>query len=168
MSRIANAIGVALFAALFCVFIIQIIARFVFNQPLAWTDELAVVLYIWMVLWCASFVVRAREHVMFDLAYNAVSPAVQRGMGLVGAITLAGLMGYALAGNWDYIWFMSREKTPVLNISFFWVFLPFMFLLASLVVRNVWSVWTVLRQAQDERSVNQDERSINQDERSAA
>jgi TRAP-type C4-dicarboxylate transport system permease small subunit len=87
---------------------------------------------------------------------------------LVGSITLAGLIGYALAGNWDYIWFMGREKTPVLDISFFWVFVPFMFLLVSLVVRNVWSVWTVLRQAQDERSINQGERGVGQDERSTS
>ena len=86
-SQFANTIGVALFAALFVNFIIQIAARFVFNMPMAWTDELAVVLYIWMVLWCAAFVVRAREHVMFDLAYNAVSPAVQRAMRLAGFST---------------------------------------------------------------------------------
>lgn len=147
-----NAIGVALFGALFCVFIIQIIARFAFQKPLAWTDELAVVLYIWTVLWCTAFVVRDREHVVFDLAYNAASPLVQRVMRLVGSITLAGLMGYGLAGNWDYIWFMRREKTPVLDIPFLWVFMPFMFLLLSLVVRNVWVVWSTLRQAQGERS----------------
>lgn len=150
-SKTANAIGVALFGALFLIFIIQIIARFAFNYPMAWTDELAVVLYIWTVLWCAAFVVRDREHVMFDLAYNAASPIVQRVMRLMGSTTLVGLVGYGLAGNLDYIWFMRREKTPVLDISFLWVFMPFMFLLVSLVVRNVWSVWTTLRQAQGER-----------------
>jgi TRAP-type C4-dicarboxylate transport system permease small subunit len=138
---LANAVGVALFAALFCVFIIQIVARFVFNSPLAWTDELAVVLYIWMVLWCAAFVVQGCEHVRFDLAYNAVSPLGQRVMRLVGSVALVGLVGYGLAGNWDYIWFMRREKTPVLDISFLLVFVPFIFFLVSLVLRSVWSVW---------------------------
>lgn len=148
-SKAAGAVGVALFAGLFITFIIQIIARLVFNQPLAWTDELAVVLYIWTVLWCASFVVRTREHVMFDLAYNAASPLVQRVMRLMGSATLVGLVGYGLAGNLDYIWFMRREKTPVLDISFLWVFVPFMFLLVSLVVRNVYQVWLDLK-ARDE------------------
>ena len=146
LASLANAVGVALFGALFCVFIIQIIARFAFNHPLAWTDELAVVLYIWTVLWCAAFVVRDREHVMFDLAYNAASPLVQRIMRLVGSIILASLVGYGLAGNWDYIWFMRREKTPVLDISFLWVFVPFMFLLVSLLMRNLYSVWLDLKE----------------------
>jgi len=140
-SDAANAVGVALFGALFCVFIIQIIARFAFNHPMAWTDELAVVLYIWMVLWCAAFVVQGREHVRFDLAYNAASPLGQRVMRLVGSATLVGLVGYGLAGNWDYVWFMRRERTPVLDISFLLVFVPFVFFLVSLVVRNAHSVW---------------------------
>jgi TRAP-type C4-dicarboxylate transport system permease small subunit len=149
---IANAVGVALFGALFIVFIIQIIARFAFNHPMAWTDELAVVLYIWTVLWCAAFVVRDREHVMFDLAYNAASPLVQCVMRLVGSMALAGIVGYGLAGNWDYIWFMRRERTPVLDVSFLWVFVPFMFLLVSLVMRNLYAVWQTIRQTQRERS----------------
>ena len=32
-----------LFAALFLVFVVQVAARFGFNQPIPWTDELAVV-----------------------------------------------------------------------------------------------------------------------------
>jgi TRAP-type C4-dicarboxylate transport system permease small subunit len=158
IQSLANAVGVVLFAALFCVFIIQIIARFAFNSPLAWTDELAVVLYIWTVLWCAAFVVQSREHVMFDLAYNAVSPFVQRLMQLIGAIVLASLVAYGLAGNWDYIWFMRRERTPVLDISFLWVFVPFMFFLMSLVVRNIWVIWTVLRQALHVRCIKHNDR----------
>ena len=151
LNKFANAVGVTLFGALFVVFIIQITARFVFNHPMAWTDELAVVLYIWIVLWGAAFVVQSKEHVAFDLVHNGSSPSVQRGMRLLGAITLAGLMGKALAGNWDYVLFMRRENTPVLGISFFWVFVPFVFMLVSWVVRSVWSVWRILRQAQDER-----------------
>ena len=37
----ADAVGAGLFAAMFCVFLVQIVARFVFNKPLPWSDELA-------------------------------------------------------------------------------------------------------------------------------
>ncbi|MEY4294653.1 MAG: hypothetical protein RLY82_341 [Pseudomonadota bacterium] len=155
LAQFANTVSVLLFGALFVVFIIQVVARFVFNRPLAWTDELAVILYIWTVLWGAAFVVRSREHVMFDLAYNSASPVLQRSMRFVGSLCLAGLIGYGLAGNWDYILFMRRENTPVLGISFFWVFVPFMFLLVSLVVRHVYEVWSNLGQAKEERMANE-------------
>ena len=127
--------------------------RFAFDRPIMWTDELVVILYIWMVMWCAAFVVRGREHVMFDLAYNAVPAAVQRAMRLVGALALLGIMGYALAGNWDYVWFMRRERTPVLDVPFFWVFVPFIFLLASLVVKNAYGLWRELVKPVQQESV---------------
>jgi TRAP-type C4-dicarboxylate transport system permease small subunit len=46
----------------------------------------------------------------------------------------------------------------VLDISFFLVFVPFMFLLVSLVVRNLRVVWQTLRQAQGERDSSQEAR----------
>ena len=46
MQYLANAIGGGLFLALFAVFILQIAARFAFHQPLPWSDEAAVILYI--------------------------------------------------------------------------------------------------------------------------
>ncbi|MGH8519282.1 MAG: TRAP transporter small permease subunit, partial [Panacagrimonas sp.] len=60
----------ALFAALFVVFIVQVTARFAFARPLPWTDEAAVILYVWVILWSAALVVPEREHVAFDLVWN--------------------------------------------------------------------------------------------------
>ena len=63
----ADALGAGLFAALFVVFIVQIVARFGFNKPLPWTDEAAVCLYVWVILWAAAAIVPEREHVVFAL-----------------------------------------------------------------------------------------------------
>ena len=75
LKRGADAVGAGLFAALFLIFIVQITARFGFNRPLPWTDELAVILYVWVILWAAAFMVPAHEHVMFDLVWNAWASA---------------------------------------------------------------------------------------------
>ena len=74
----ADSVAAGLFATLFVVFIVQITARFVFNKPLPWTDELAVVLYLWVILWSAAFVVPEREHVVFDLLWNLVGKRARR------------------------------------------------------------------------------------------
>ena len=66
LRRAANAVGASLFLALFGVFIIQISARFGFNRPLPWTDEAAVILYVWVILWATATMVPRREHVAFD------------------------------------------------------------------------------------------------------
>jgi TRAP-type C4-dicarboxylate transport system permease small subunit len=63
LQRGANLVGGGLLLSLLVVFIVQITARFAFNQPLPWTDEAAVILYLWVILWAAATVVPEREHV---------------------------------------------------------------------------------------------------------
>jgi TRAP-type transport system small permease protein len=150
--RGADAVGTALFACLFLTFLVQVVARFGFNKPLPWTDELAVILYVWVILWAAALMVPTREHVAFDLLYNACGPRTRRVMRLLGALLLGGLAAWALPGSWDYVTFMGREGTPVLGWSFRWVFMPFVLLLVALVVRNLWQAWAAVRGA-DEGSV---------------
>ena len=136
----ANALGGVLFLTMFCVFIVQITARFGFNKPLAWTDELVVVLYVWVILWSAAFIVPEREHVAFDLVWNSVNQPVRRYMKIAGNVMLGGLALWAIPATWDYVNFMAREGTPVLGISFRWVFMPFVFLFVALVLRAVFNI----------------------------
>jgi TRAP-type C4-dicarboxylate transport system permease small subunit len=147
LRKIANAIGGLLFLALFVTFIVQIVARFGFDQPLPWTDELAVILYLWVILWSCAFVVPEKEHVMFDLVWNSVPPATRRLMRMVGHTLIGGLSIAAIPASWEYVHFMARENTAVLGLSFEWVFLPFVLLLVSLAARS----WHGLVQAMNNR-----------------
>jgi TRAP-type C4-dicarboxylate transport system permease small subunit len=145
LRRAAQSLGGLMFLALFAVFLIQIGARFGLNKPLPWTDELAVVLYLWVILWASAFMVAEREHVVFDLVWNSVGPRVRRAMRIAGHLMIGSLAAIALPGSWDYVRFMAREGTPVLGLSFQWVFLPFVLLLLALVVRSAWGIWDAWR-----------------------
>ena len=141
----ANAVGGVLFLCLFGVFILQIVARFGFNQPLPWTDEAAVVLYVWVIVWSAALVVPEREHVVFDWVWNHASQRVRQAMRIAGNLLVGGLALVAIPASWDYIQFMAREKTPVLDIPFMQVFLPLLILLVALVVKSALAVVATVR-----------------------
>ncbi|MES2362505.1 MAG: TRAP transporter small permease [Pseudomonadota bacterium] len=143
--KAANIIGGGLFLTLFIVFVIQVTARFAFNKPIAWTDEAAVILYVWVILWGAAVVVPEREHVVFDLLWNSVPQRARQGMAIAGNLLVGGLALCGIPGCWDYVHFMAREGTPVLGVPFMWVFMPFVLLLAALVVRSAWSIWNAVR-----------------------
>jgi TRAP-type C4-dicarboxylate transport system permease small subunit len=134
-----------LFLALFLVFVVQIAARFVWNQPLPWTDEAAVILYIWLILWTAAAVVPEREHVVFDLLWNLAGPRTRLAMRLAGNALIGGLAACALPASWDYVHFMRREGSPVLGMPLMWVYLPFVLLLIALVLRSAWAMVQALR-----------------------
>ena len=144
LRRGAEAFGVLLFALLFLVFVVQVTARFVFDRPLAWTDEAAVILYLWVVLWGAALVCRDREHVAFDLLYQGARPPMRRAMALLAALIVGGLAAWSLPGVLDYIYFMRRESTAVMGLRFDAVYLPFALLLVALVLRYVWRIVKLL------------------------
>ena len=139
--KAANTFGGVIFFCLFLTFLVQITARFGFNRPLPWTDELAVILYLWVILWAAAFMVPEREQVVFDLLWNSVGKGTRRVMRIVGNLMVGGLAAVAIPASWDYVHFMARESSPVLGISFQWVFLPFVLLLVALVVRSAVGIW---------------------------
>ena len=143
--KTANAIGGGLFLMLFIVFVIQVTARFGLNKPLAWTDELAVILYVWIILWAAAFVVPEREHVAFDLLWNSAGRRTRQVMKIMGNLMVGGLALWAIPATWDYVTFMKREGTPVLGLPFMWVFLPFVFLLVALGVRSALAIWRAVK-----------------------
>ena len=145
LRRGTNAVSGMLFLALFAVFLIQVAARFGLNRPLPWTDELAVILYIWVIFWTAALVVPEREHVVFDLVWNSVGLRVRQVMAIAGNLLLGGLALTGLPATWDYVHFMQREGTPVLGMPLMWVFLPLVLLMVALVVRSAWAIWRALR-----------------------
>lgn len=145
LRKAAQTLGGLMFLGLFLVFLVQITARFGFKQPLPWTDELSVVLYLWVMLWAAAFMVPQREHVVFDLVWNSVGPSARRWMKISGHLMIGGLAALALPANWDYVHFMRREGTPVLGLSFQWVFLPLVLLLLALVGHSLWGIWRACR-----------------------
>ena len=143
--KAADLIGGTLFLTLFIVFVIQVTARFGFNRPMAWTDEAAVILYVWVILWSAAFVVPEKEHVAFDLIWNSVNLRTRKVMRVAGNLLIGGVALYGIPATWDYVHFMKRESSPVLGISFMLVFLPFVLLLVALVVRSAWAIWDAFR-----------------------
>jgi len=128
------------------VFILQIGARFLFNQPLPWTDEIAVVLYIWSIFWACAFMVPAASHVSVDILIARLSDKPRLWLQTLGQVLLGGLALQALPASWDYVLFMQREATAVLGLPLFWVFLPLLVLLVMLVLRGIWQMVRVVKE----------------------
>jgi len=126
LRRLAELIGAALFAVMLGAFLLQVFMRFVLNRPLAWTDEVAVLAYIWVIFWGAAFMLPEREQVTFDLAWQALPARGRRVAGIAGALLVAGLMGAALPVFADWTAFMARERTAVLDLPKHWVFAVFL------------------------------------------
>ena len=146
LTQVCEALGVLLFALLFGVFVVQVVARLVWGQPLTWTDEAAVILYTWLVLWGTTAICKPREHVAFDLTHVLFQqrPGLQRWVLCVACAGVGGLLLWALPGSLDFIAFMRRESTPVMGWPLHWVYAPFALMLAVVGLAYVWRALRLL------------------------
>jgi C4-dicarboxylate transporter DctQ subunit len=145
LARRAENILAAMMAAMFLAFLLQIAFRYLLGLPIGWTHEISVVLWIWMVLWGASFVVTEREEIRFDVIYGAVGPGTRRVMALITAIALIALYTISFPAVLDYVTFMKVERTSYLKIRFDWLFSIYIIFVVATIIRYIWLAWLALR-----------------------
>ena len=139
--RRAENVLAAMLAIMFAAFIIQIVFRYFANLPIGWTQELTVILWIWLVLWGAAFVIRETEEVRFDILYATANPKTRRVMCVITAVALVGLYGISLPAVVDYVAFMKVESSAYLKIRFDLLFSIYVVFAVAIIVRYIWLCW---------------------------
>ena len=145
LARRAENVAAAMLGAMFLAFLLQIVFRYVFGLPIGWTHEISVVLWIWLVLWGASFVITEREEIRFDIIYGAVGPGARRVMCIITAVALIALYLISFPAVLDYVTFMKVEKTGYLKIRFDWLFSIYILFVIATVIRYIWLAWQAMR-----------------------
>jgi TRAP-type C4-dicarboxylate transport system permease small subunit len=134
----------AMLLAMFVAFILQILFRYVLNLPVGWTNEISVILWLWIVLFGSAFVVREEEEIRFDLVYAAAAPSTRRIMLVISAIALVALYAVSLPATIDYVTFMKVERTAYLNIRFDLLFSIYVVFVLAVIARYLWLGWRAL------------------------
>lgn len=77
-------------SALFLIVVIAIIARYGFGQAVSWTEEVPRYLLIWISFLAAAVGVIQRDHVGFDVLFNALPKPVRRVLGVTLSVLIFG------------------------------------------------------------------------------
>ncbi len=142
--RLAEHALVVMIAVMFAAFVLQVAFRYLFGLPTGWSNELTVVLWVWLVLFGAAFVVREEEEIRFELVYAAVGQRARRVMIFVSAVALIGLYAGSLPAIFDYVSFMHVERTAYLKIRFDWLYSIYVIFAVATIARYVWLAWSAL------------------------
>jgi C4-dicarboxylate transporter, DctQ subunit len=145
LRRRAENVAVAMLAVLFVAFIIQIVFRYFFNFPIGWTSELTVIMWLWLVLWGAAFVLKESEEIRFDLISGSLGRRMRIAVGIVAALAALILYGASLPATWSYVTFMKVESTAYLKIRFDWLFSIYLVFAVAVMVRYLWILWHLMR-----------------------
>jgi C4-dicarboxylate transporter DctQ subunit len=145
LRRRAENVAAVLLLAMFLCFILQIVARYVFNYPLGWTEEVSVLCWIWCTLWGAAFVLRERDEVRFDLIYSNSSAQTRRVFTIVTGIATILLFGIAMPAVWSYVTFLKVERSAYLGIRLDYLYSIYLIFSVAVIVRYAALTWRAIR-----------------------
>lgn len=137
LRRIAEGVMVALMAIMFTAFIAQVVFRYVLNLPLAWSDEICNFIWLWGILWGASFVMKNHEDIRFDMLFNLMPRPVKRSFTIISSIAIVILLAASLPATWSFIDFMKVEKSAAMGIPMNWVFSLYLVFLIAMCIRHL-------------------------------
>ncbi|MGV8938229.1 MAG: TRAP transporter small permease [Allorhizobium sp.] len=150
LRRRAENILALMLLAMFVAFLLQILFRYVFNLSVGWTNELSVVLWIWIVLFGSAFVISELEEIRFDLFWASASARLRRVMQIMSSVALVALFGISLPAVIDYVSFMQVESTAYMKIRFDYLYSIYVVFAVAMIVRYVWLGIQALRGMPDD------------------
>ncbi|OYU50131.1 MAG: C4-dicarboxylate ABC transporter permease [Rhizobiales bacterium PAR1] len=140
----ANWISGIMFVLVFAIFNYKIVSRYLAHDEPAWSDEVSVILFVWIIFWANAFLVRDREQITFDLAYRPMPDGIKRIMAIARVILIGGIFLWALPGSLDYLAFLWRERTPVLSLRLDLIYSCFGLFMVAVVVRSLFALRRLL------------------------
>ena len=110
-------------AIICCTVLLQVLFRYVFHSPLAWTEELARYLQVWLMAVGAAIGVRAGMHFRLDVVHLVIPSGIIRYFRV--AIHLATLLfiGMLVYYGTAILETVQRQQSPAMNISMIFPYL---------------------------------------------
>ena len=122
-----NAIGLflkvssaSLLVAEIMLLLIGVVARYVFEQPLVWSDELSSLMFLWLAMFGAVLALRRGQHMRMTSVFDAASPGIKRFLEAVGLVLIFVFVALTIGPAIDYVEDEQIVSLSSLDISMAW------------------------------------------------
>ncbi len=143
--RLDEIVTGVLLAVLVVIVALQVLFRYLFYQPMGWTEEAGRYAFIWLSLLGAAVGVKYRAHFGFDVVVRTVPPPYRTALRLlidsVGAIFSAAFMWFGAY----LVVFTAHQTSPGLGVPMAVPYLAVPIAGGLMTVYFVRNVWTDLR-----------------------
>lgn len=102
----------------------NILLRYAFQMPIAWTEELSMLFLVWMVYGAATTLQKKGKHLAVEIVYNKMPLGVKRWMDIVGlSLTLIAL-AFLVVAAFKLVRMQYHSYTMTLYIRYSYFSLP--------------------------------------------
>ena len=116
---------VTLFAVLTTAVFAQVVARYVFNQPPAWTEELARFCQVWIILLASSICIRKGSHLAVDYLDPALRPGARKWVALITGCLIASYSAVVVIWGVRLMMIGLVQTSPAMQLNMGLVYLIF-------------------------------------------
>ena len=117
-------VSAVLVVALAVVVFIQVFNRFVLKAPLAWSEDLAMLLFQWVAFLGAAIGVKRMRHFGIELVVNALPERIRHRVELVVPAIMAIVAVTLITQGLTLVTFNRTRIYSTMNLSYTWAFLP--------------------------------------------
>lgn len=119
-----EAVSALIVVALTVIVFLQVFNRFVLKTPLAWSEDLAMLLFQWVVFLGAAIGVKRLRHFGIELLVRRLPPRVRRGVELLTPVVMVVVALVMIFQGWTLLSFNRTRIYPTMDLSYTWAFLP--------------------------------------------
>ena len=103
---------------------LQVFNRFVLKTPLAWSEDLAMLLFQWVVFLGAALGVKRLRHFGIELVVRKVPERMRHWVELATPAVMAVVALVMIVQGWTLVGFNRNRTFPTMDLTYTWAFLP--------------------------------------------
>lgn len=131
----------------------QVVARYIFNAPFSWSEELARYLFLWVVFLGASQAMRRHEHIAVGLLIDRLPLRLRQMVIVLLNGLIASFLAVLVLQGWKIVGVVAPLKSIALKVTMAVVYLPLVVGGAIMFVRIVAQTVNVIRHGPERTGV---------------
>ncbi|EHJ93234.1 Putative TRAP transporter small permease protein [Vreelandella boliviensis LC1] len=139
MEYLIGVILVALIVSVSC----NVVGRALFNNSLPWADELARMLFVWLVFIGAAAAFSRYEHIAVDALVRRLPLRIAHMLYLLQHLIITGLMVVMIWGGYQVL-SRSSGRSAIMDVPLSFISLSLVLCVIFIAVVSIWRMWVSL------------------------
>jgi TRAP-type C4-dicarboxylate transport system permease small subunit len=116
---------VVLFGILISAVFLQVVARYAFNNPPTWTEELARYCQVWIIILASSICIRKGSHLAVDYLSHKFSPSLYRFIQIFIGLLVVLYVAVVTVFGWRLMLVGHYQVSPAMQINMSYIYIIF-------------------------------------------
>ncbi len=150
MDKIMESMSALILGGMTILIFCQVLARYIFKTPLAWSEEGARFLFIWMTFIAGYVGARKGQHIGVELLQNMLPKSIKKGMQILSDLLTTGfflIVLYYCCKGWSKL---GVQISPALKIPMSFVYLGMMIGCLGMAICYFFHIFAVLKKEEKE------------------